>query len=76
MQCMQWCPKPSYDQNQGLRGRQDSEISQLYGKIQSKTHPKKWISTQLEPNSLNKDVYGIEIEIRLQGQVRENEEGK
>jgi hypothetical protein len=40
MQCMQWCPKPSYDQNQGLRGRQDSEILQLYGQIQSKTHPK------------------------------------
>ena len=32
--------------------------------------------TQLEPNSLNKDVYGIEVEIRLQGQVRENEEGE
>ena len=73
MQRMQWCPIPSYDQNQGLRGRQDSGTLQLYGpKSRSKTGPRH----RHEPNSLDQDVHGIEIKKGLEGHVGENEEGK
>jgi hypothetical protein len=72
MQCTRRRPTPSYDQNRGLRGLQDSGTLQLYGQTRSKTNT----TAQKEANSLDQDVYGIEIEKRLERQVGENEERK